>query len=107
MTEPRNIEYEIDQTLQSLDGIKRAEPRPFFYTRLNARMEQRLITAPKRSWLLRPSVVFSALAVVILLNVVTILTATKSKAYSQTNQDPTENFAEAYGLDSYGAMFSK
>ena len=35
------IEEEIERTLQSLEGIKPAEPTPFFYTRLQARMEKK------------------------------------------------------------------
>ena len=34
-----HIERLVDETLSSLDGIQRAEPAPFFHTRLMARME--------------------------------------------------------------------
>ena len=31
----------VNEILESLDGIKRAEPRPYFYTRLTARLQQK------------------------------------------------------------------
>jgi hypothetical protein len=35
----------VDKTLESLDGIKRAEPQPFFYTRLTGRLQRE-----EKSW---------------------------------------------------------
>jgi hypothetical protein len=40
-----NINIETDKTLRSLDGIQKAEPKPFFYTRLKARLEEQKATA--------------------------------------------------------------
>jgi len=36
----KNIKEEINKTMNSLDSIQRADPGPFFYTRLSARMEE-------------------------------------------------------------------
>jgi len=39
--ETRNkIEDEVEKTLESLDGIKRAEANPFLFTRIEARLEK-------------------------------------------------------------------
>jgi len=40
MEQKHDIQKELDLTLNSLDGIQRAETRPFFYARLVARMEE-------------------------------------------------------------------
>lgn len=40
----KNIEEEVNMTMHSLDGIHKADPGPFFYTRLSARMEVRSIS---------------------------------------------------------------
>ena len=40
-----DIEKRIEKTLESLDGMKRAEPQAFFFTRLMARLEK-----DQKSW---------------------------------------------------------
>jgi hypothetical protein len=35
-----DIHKEVELTLNSLDGVERAETRPFFYARLTARLQQ-------------------------------------------------------------------
>jgi hypothetical protein len=36
-----NIEDRLEAALNSLDGIRRAEPKPYFFTRLKARISSR------------------------------------------------------------------
>jgi hypothetical protein len=36
MTSKEKIQQEIEETLQSLDGVKRAEANPFLFTRIKA-----------------------------------------------------------------------
>ena len=38
-TENKHIENEVKRTLESLDNIQKASPRPFLYTRIMARLE--------------------------------------------------------------------
>ncbi|MCP4402168.1 MAG: hypothetical protein GY801_33305 [bacterium] len=38
MTEKERIRQEVEKTLQCFDGIEKIEPRPFFFTRLKARI---------------------------------------------------------------------
>lgn len=42
MTSKEKIQQEIEQTLQCLDGVKRAEANPFLFTRIKARMNRRV-----------------------------------------------------------------
>ena len=41
MTSKEKIQQEIERTLQSLDGLKRAEANPFLFTRIKARMTKK------------------------------------------------------------------
>ena len=41
MTSQEKIQQEIEQTLQCLDGVKRAESNPFLFTRIQARMAKK------------------------------------------------------------------
>ena len=38
MKSEENIEREVEQTMQALDGIRRAEAGPFFYSKLRERL---------------------------------------------------------------------
>ncbi|MFN8343900.1 MAG: hypothetical protein U0X91_02795 [Spirosomataceae bacterium] len=92
-------EEEIEQTLQSLEGIRRAEPNPYFYTRLQARMEQKFVK--KTGWQWRPAYMYAALGLVLLLNVVTVYTLTRTPAEHTSAAD---SFANEYGLNSVSSL---
>lgn len=65
-----DLNKKVQDALDSLDGIQRAEIQPFFYTRLRARMEK----SPKTGWelisaiLARPVVAIAAIVLVVVLN---------------------------------------
>ena len=42
MTSKEKIQQEIERTLQSLDGSKRAEANPFLFTRIKSRMNKKV-----------------------------------------------------------------
>lgn len=64
------LEQKIQQTLDSLEGIKRAEPRPFFYTRVLGRLqaEDKTIWESMVSFLSRPVVAVAGICVILILN---------------------------------------
>jgi hypothetical protein len=70
MQQQNNIQREVDLTMNSLDGLSRAETTPFFYTRLTARMESRYESfwSKSLSFLARPAVALSILFVFLLIN---------------------------------------
>ena len=41
MTQKEKIQQEIEKTLESLNGMKRAEANPFLFTRIQARMQRK------------------------------------------------------------------
>ena len=70
MNKRPDIEKKIDQMLNSLEGIQRAEPAPFFFTRVKARLErdQKNIWEAAGSFLARPVIAFAALCLILALN---------------------------------------
>jgi hypothetical protein len=70
MDKRQQIEKRVEQTLDSLDGIRRAEPTPFLYTRVRARLEREQKNAWEKlaSILARPVVAFASLFVIIGIN---------------------------------------
>jgi hypothetical protein len=62
-----------DEILSSLDGIKRAVPEGFFFTRLKARMEKDLLPASTQPGLLKPAYAFPLLVLILAVNAFAIL----------------------------------
>jgi len=70
MTSKEKIQQEIEQTLQSLDGLKRAEANPFLFTRIQARMNKKSSRWEERafSFLSRPAIAVAIVVVVMVVN---------------------------------------
>lgn len=70
MNNREHIQKEVDRTLESLDGLKRAETAPFFYTRLMARLErpEQTVWNQWMAWLAKPAVSMGILFLFLLLN---------------------------------------
>lgn len=65
---------DIDKILNSLEGIERAEPRPFFFTRLEARMQkENNVWSTITGFLARPAMAFSVIVIVLIINAVALL----------------------------------
>ena len=95
----KNLDDEIEKIMHALDGIAPAEPKPFFYTRLKARMENAQTTMPPQiRWVLQPAYLFSGLAIILILNVVSVVNYSKIKNQTSTEQT-FEGFVKEYGLN--------
>jgi hypothetical protein len=70
MNREKKVSELADAALNSLEGISRAEPRPFLYTRLNARMQQESANFWERTarYLTRPAVAMVCVLLVLLAN---------------------------------------
>ncbi|HMR84893.1 MAG TPA: hypothetical protein PKE30_17225 [Niabella sp.] len=67
---------EIDDILSSLDGISRADARPFMYTRVMARIrEENTFLARAVGFFARPVIAFACLSAVVVANVYTVFTS--------------------------------
>lgn len=69
MMEQHDIEKRSVETLNSLDGIQRATPAPYFFTRLQARLQEKIPVWESISIMLnRPAVAFATISFVLVLN---------------------------------------
>ena len=64
------MESRVEKVLQSLDGIERAQPAPWLFTRVKARMasEDRTTWGVMSSFLARPAVTIAGLCIILVLN---------------------------------------
>lgn len=74
------LQYQVDQAMASIDDIQRAYPKPFFFTRLQARIARK----EKNPWekaskmLARPAIAFLSILSVVAINTVVILNKTSA-----------------------------
>jgi hypothetical protein len=101
MESNKSTRQEIEKTLQSIDGISRADMPPFFYTRLQARLDKRAVPSG-RFWMIvsKPAVSLVTLSLLVVLNVAAISYYVKS-SQKTTLQETTgiQKFAQEYDLD--------
>jgi hypothetical protein len=85
------LDNRIGQTLNSLDGIKRAEASPFLYSKTRNRMEQELeLPAPRIAWR-----VVLAFSLILLLN---LLTVAHFRSESKQGSGGAELVANEYSI---------
>jgi membrane-bound ClpP family serine protease len=97
----RNIQEEVEKTLNSLDGIQRAEANPYLFTRIRAGLEkeQKSFWSRALTFLSRPSVAVPAIILTVLVNTA-IFFEFKSERV-QVPQDEEQAFAREYNLSDY------
>lgn len=78
----------IDEILNSLDGVKKAEAPDFFYTRLLAKMEKGLPGSNAQTWILKP---VYAIAVIVLVLVVNAVVFFNNRDEESTNDMVSDN----------------
>ncbi len=85
----QQLNKEIDKAMQSLDGIEKASPRPFFFTRLEARMQrEKSRWEAISSFLAKPVVAFASICLIVMINAAVIFSSSNSK--NSTDQQNTE-----------------
>jgi ABC-type uncharacterized transport system permease subunit len=107
MSVPFN-ENDIEATLQSFDGMQQATVPPFFFTRLQARIDKQ--SAEKGFWnyLSRPIVTVITVSVLLVLNVgVVSLFLQSEKQTTEKVTSDRENFAQEFGLNSTSSYYDK
>ncbi|WP_343703920.1 hypothetical protein [Chitinophaga sp.] len=101
MKQRRDIQQETEQTMRSLDGVQRAEPAPYFYTRLMARMQQ---ARPADAWdrlialITRPSVAITAVVLILAANGFMFVSKLKTTAELVETTALQQAFADEYQL---------
>ena len=75
-----DIEAKLERALNSLNGISSAEPLPYFYTRLHARMEHELLTPRKvLGWQFKPIYAILMVACLLIINFFSIFILQKTQ----------------------------
>lgn len=91
----------IDQLLESLDGMQKASAPDFFHTRLMAKLEKNQLRSKPSVWgfMLKPLPVLAMLGCLIVLNIYTLNTMMNNKSQSSaTQQEGIMSFASEYDL---------
>lgn len=92
-----DIDKKVDDALSSLDGIQRAEPAPFFYTRVIGRLQRKESVWEKTgSFIARPAVVIAGLVLILAVNISLLFsqqssTKTSTPVSSITDELKTDN----------------
>lgn len=70
MKQRNDIEKRLEEALNSLDGIRRAEPKPWLFSRVKARLTQEEKTpwGTMSSFLARPIIAIAGLCFILILN---------------------------------------
>lgn len=69
MKQRSDIEKRVEETLNSLDGIQRAEAQPWLFTRVKARLqEEKTAWGTMSSFLARPAITIAGLCLILMLN---------------------------------------
>ena len=67
----KQIAGKLDEIIESVNDIKRASPGPYFFTRLQQRLQSNRAGILERigSWISRPVIAFGSLLIIIILNI--------------------------------------
>jgi len=89
-----NIEEQIEQTLQSIEGIRSVDVNPYLYSKIKNNMQSGKIPNKQESYRIRYAI---AIALIIILNVITLITFPETKSStSVSTSDNQELFAKEY-----------
>lgn len=93
------ISKKVEDAMRSIEGIHKAAPPPFFFTRLEARMHAEKNTWLKiTSFLARPSIAFACICLIILINTIVIFSTANTD-----NQLAAQN-TEVLTIDEYSQL---
>jgi len=92
------IENEVEKTLEAFEGVERAKPKPFLFTRLQARLEEKRKGVVKAGFL-SPAFKRITVALIILVVAFNIYTATRfiiNPTATDTLSNSEQLFVEEY-----------
>lgn len=98
MNRKNQIESRIEEALNSLEGIQRATPGDFFYTRVTARLlrEEATLWDKLVSFVAQPAVALAVFFAVVLSNTLVIFNHQDKNNTIVTSKTTEQNFAEEY-----------
>lgn len=98
-----DMKKKVDEVLNSLDGIRRATPQPWFFSRIKARLsreraEEKTVWGALASFLSKPAVAIAGLCLILLFNGVLLFnqpaktSSTAIAAQSQQTAPDSESY---------------
>jgi hypothetical protein len=108
MDNTSNNTDKVTKAISSLDGIQRATPGPFFFTRVQARLQNE---TAKGWWAIivyhisKPAVALSTLSLIIIMNVAALYFHNKNNSSAFTNEQTEQTYSDDFNttlaLNSY------
>ena len=97
MNRQENINKLIEESLNSMDDVKRAEAKPFLFTRINARMNKGTESVwEKAGWFItRPAVALAVVCLVLIINATAIF-YNKAETQVATTDVAVQNTADEF-----------
>lgn len=86
----------VDEYLQTLEGMQPVETKPFFYSRLKSRMEEKQQVQTYLN--VRPAFVICTLFVFLVMNIWMINSQKQSKDYKEAPVSSLSGFADTYNF---------
>ena len=108
MNRQENINKLIEESLNSMDDVKRAEPKPFLFTRINARMNKGTESVwEKAGWFItRPAVALAVICLVLIINATAIF-YNKAETQVATTDVAVQNTADEFSYTVAGIYDSE
>jgi hypothetical protein len=101
MKKPIDIENKINQTLNSLAGLGKAEVKPFFYSRLEARMQNELVGSTTRFAIFgNMKLNVAVLSIFMVFNLVTFFSINETTEVPNDREGQIESLAQDYFSES-------
>ena len=96
MNRQTDIDKRVNKALESLEGIQKAEPVAFFFTRVKARLlrDEKSIWETTGAWMARPAVAIAGLLLILTMNVFFLFEKdnTIESSASYTSQNTEEEY---------------
>ncbi len=100
----KNIEEKINQTLNSLEGLGKAEASPFFYSKLEVRMQDELTSSIGRfAFVGNLKMSMAVLGIIMVLNVTSLFLLSGSEQQTTAGGSDVDLISQDYfsGTDDY------
>ena len=89
------IQQEVEKTLQSLDGVQRAEANPYLFTRIKASMQKNTSWERISSFISRPVIAFATLLLIMAINAFVLFSTGKNEG-TGTGEIAVTDIADEY-----------
>jgi len=88
MSKKINIDQQVNETLESLEGIQKASPGHFFFTRVQARLHKahKDVWDQVLSFISRPAVVMATVILILLIDVIALTNTEQSENMQATEK---------------------